>query len=1386
MPLWARASQAPVPITSVGRHRLEGLIGRGGVGTVYRAYDTARACLVAFKRLELGDKLTGAVTVSGSASVPSGSVTSEDARKHARRRAQLTTLFQREYHTLAQLAHPRIIEVFDYGIDDHGPYYTMELLEGKDLSQSGPMPWRRACEILRDVASALTLLHSRRLLHRDISPRNVHCTAAGVAKLIDFGAMSPMGPCEVMVGTPSFVAPEVVQSQSLDARTDLYSLGALGYYLLTGRVAYPARSFSDVRDAFRSHPPVPSSAAPEIPAALDNLIMQLLSMDRGARPGSAVELVERLTAIGGLEHDPRLAVANAYLSTPTLVGRHKELLAVRRRALRALRGHGASLLVTGPSGVGRSRLLDACALEGKLAGAYVLRGAPGAAGGVEHGVVRALLLQLHALLSDAERRVFDLPSDLRDQLTPGLIWTRALSKPTSLRPEPIARDPSEIPRGVQEYFERLATQRSLMILIDDFQAIDEPSAAVFAGLAPLAARGRLVIVAAVTNDAPVIAKAALRLLRSYSRALPLEPLQAHETESMLGSVFGTVPNLRQVAHRLHALSEGKPRSCMELAQHLVDTGIIRYETGGFVLPESLASSDVPASLEDAFRARFTRLPREAQTLGCVVALCAGTPLTIDECLRMSGLAGTTEGERGLSELLASQMVVIEDEHIMLRQGTLASALFIGHDANELRTLRLRVAATFAKVAELRVRGAELYFSAGDAAAGLDTLLVPAESGRLTYETLPTLHDVIAEGRKACEALDRPRFQCFLLRRAQLHHRFHFTEPCDKEELLSFADELSRMSGLAQWHELGGEGLDAGTRLARALELASSTYERATEHDRVYGPQDAIPELSRYLAALVGHGASTFDLDLQERAPSLGDFVLLAPGIQVAEWIVCAMRDLRASRHAASLAGMRRVLARLDEPDHAGLPPNVRTGARLGVLYTVALTNAALGDPIALEQAEELQELPSMRISAWRVRQIAHLHRGDAQQAEECRRQLELLLIQHGPAQAHHGTTLETEMMCYACSDDLLSLRRVLPEVEAMAAKHEGWQPVLWIARGELERIRGRLNEALACYERALEQARPGRHMMWPYVAGFHMRTLVELGQPARAKELALAALPILEQGEMGVLSGHIICALAQAEGELGELDRAIERIDEQITLLEERQVSGLFAALTYELRAKLALMARDSEGLSRAIERGREHYGVSADSPFTARVARLFAAARTAGLVSEASAALAERNVVSGAVARLRRELAQCSEVEERAERAVVLLVEMTGALHGHLYGLQNGQLAHLGSSHDRPRPELLHEVGAFITHANQSQNDATELVDSSFDLEPSHTTITSAGVEYCPFPIQADDESTMVVAAVVLAFAPDTRRTPPPRLLVAIGEELTSRGDLTRLTLIR
>lgn len=181
-----------------GRYVVEDALGRGGMAAVYRVRDAKTGQRLALKRAWARDPV-----------------------KARKRRA----LLEREFHTLGQLRHPRIIEVFDFGVDDDGPYYTMELLDGSDLSARAPLPWREACALLRDVCSSLALLHSRGYVHRDVSPLNVRCTADGRAKLIDFGAMAAMGVTTLTIGTPPCVPPEALARQALDARADLFALG---------------------------------------------------------------------------------------------------------------------------------------------------------------------------------------------------------------------------------------------------------------------------------------------------------------------------------------------------------------------------------------------------------------------------------------------------------------------------------------------------------------------------------------------------------------------------------------------------------------------------------------------------------------------------------------------------------------------------------------------------------------------------------------------------------------------------------------------------------------------------------------------------------------------------------------------------------------------------------------------------------------------------------------------------------------------------------------------------------------------------------------------------------------------------------------------------------
>ena len=240
-----------------GRYRVDRELGRGGMATAYASTDTLNGTCLVVKRL-----------------LPQAGSTLDE----------VTRLFEHEYHVLQQLRHPRVVQAFDFGYDDQSrAFYTMEWLPGADLRTQSPMPYQRACAVLADVCSALSLLHSRRLVHRDVTTGNIRCSADGHAKLLDFGAVVPFGTTPRLLGTPPFCPPEVVHGQALDGRVDLFALGATLYFAITGRHAYPARSFELLPTYWCSVPVRPSRFDERVPPALDQLVMSLLALDRNAR-----------------------------------------------------------------------------------------------------------------------------------------------------------------------------------------------------------------------------------------------------------------------------------------------------------------------------------------------------------------------------------------------------------------------------------------------------------------------------------------------------------------------------------------------------------------------------------------------------------------------------------------------------------------------------------------------------------------------------------------------------------------------------------------------------------------------------------------------------------------------------------------------------------------------------------------------------------------------------------------------------------------------------------------------------------------------------------------------------------------------------------------------
>lgn len=277
-----KARRPRLATQQIAQYRLIGLLGSGGMGEVYLAEHRLlqRPCAIKLIRPERsGD-------------------------------AQILARFEREVRMTARLSHWNTVEIFDYGRTDDGTfYYVMEYLPGMSLEElvqaHGPQPAERVVHLLRQACEALREAHSIGLIHRDIKPANLFAAQRGgifdVVKLLDFGLAKPVAevPCArltqegALSGTPLFMSPEQANGlDDIDGRSDIYSLGAVAYMLLTGRPPFERNCALEVLIAHaRDEVTPPSELSPDVPADLERIVLRCL----------AKQPEDRYQDMGGLE-----------------------------------------------------------------------------------------------------------------------------------------------------------------------------------------------------------------------------------------------------------------------------------------------------------------------------------------------------------------------------------------------------------------------------------------------------------------------------------------------------------------------------------------------------------------------------------------------------------------------------------------------------------------------------------------------------------------------------------------------------------------------------------------------------------------------------------------------------------------------------------------------------------------------------------------------------------------------------------------------------------------------------------------------------------------------------------------------------------------------------
>jgi len=276
----------PTPGTTLGAYRVEGQLGAGSMGEVYRAVDTGLNRKVAVKIL---------------------------SEKH-RDSPELRQRFVREGRAVAAISHPNVVQVFATGNFDDRPYIAMELLDGKDLGgeveKTGPLPSVEAAHAILDATQGLAAASRAGLIHRDVKPSNLVRLSDGKVKVTDFGLAKPVDPGSepaltamgVVVGTPDYIAPEQARGEAIDERVDIYALGGTLYFLLTGvppfRTGKPAEDkyLKVVARHLRNPAPDAHERNPAADRELAELARQMMAKKPDDRP-TYQELIQRLTGV---------------------------------------------------------------------------------------------------------------------------------------------------------------------------------------------------------------------------------------------------------------------------------------------------------------------------------------------------------------------------------------------------------------------------------------------------------------------------------------------------------------------------------------------------------------------------------------------------------------------------------------------------------------------------------------------------------------------------------------------------------------------------------------------------------------------------------------------------------------------------------------------------------------------------------------------------------------------------------------------------------------------------------------------------------------------------------------------------------------------------------
>ena len=704
--------QAPQPTSFAnGRYQVKRFLGEGGKKKVYLAHDTTLDREVAFALIKTdGLDETSRIRI------------------------------QREAQAMGRLgSHSHIVTVFDLGEEQDQPYMVTELMGGGDVegviedSEDHRLPLEQAIKIAQETCRGMEFAHSRGIVHRDLKPGNVWLTTDGIAKIGDFGLAVSLDRSRLttegmLVGTVSYMPPEQAMGGEVTPRSDLYSLGAMLYEMVTGRPPFLGDDSVAIIGQHINTPPVaPTWHNGECPRALDALILRLLAKDPSERPESATDVLSALDAIDLNEATP-LVKGDEGISDPhaldslaggVFVGRQQEMGDLKACLEDALSGRGRLVTLVGEPGIGKSRTAQELATYAGLRHAQVLwgrcyegEGAPPYWPWVQ--AIRSYVREsepdeLRSEMGAGAADIAGIVSDVSEKL-PGL------AAPPELEPEQ-AR--FRLFDSMTAFLKSASQRQPLVLVLDDLHWADQPSLALLQFVTRELSGARLLIIGTyrdmeLSRQHPLAeALGELTRERLFQRVL-LRGLTQEDVGRFIEVTSGHNPPPGLI-EAVHTQTEGNPLFVTEVVRLLVQEGALtpdpspsgRGETEGRGEGNSWTIR-IPEGVREVIGRRLNRLSQRCNQV-LTVASIGGREFTMSQLRPLVKEVTEDSLFEILEEALASR--VIEELPQTVGRYQFTHALIQETLAGELSTTRkVRLHAQIAQAFE------ELYGTGAEAEA----------------------------------------------------------------------------------------------------------------------------------------------------------------------------------------------------------------------------------------------------------------------------------------------------------------------------------------------------------------------------------------------------------------------------------------------------------------------------------------------------------------------------------------------------------------------------------------------------------------------------------------------------------------------------------------------